>query len=193
MNPMKSRLNSIWIFIFIVLIFSAVFLLQDKISPASELPFDTTTAAITPILTPAYEGCAYTWAYHDIPELTKKVNSLVRAIDPAATANATAFGEDCIYADGNTTFAAMETDFYVHFVVKDLTSEETFGNWMAKVLPLIVKLPREEIQGNYGFVEFSFEETEMKKLIVRVPIQRYIDEARGKDGMELFHLFYTTP
>ena len=190
---MKKRQNSIWIFILIVLIFSAVFLLQDQILPAGELQFDTATAAITSTSTPAYEGCAYTWASHDIPELTEKVNSLVRAIDSTATAIATAFGEDCIYADGTSTFAPMETDFYVRIVVKDLTHEKTFGDWMAKVLPLIVKLPREEMQGNYGFVEFSFEETELKRLIVRVPIQRYIDEGQGKDGVELFHLFYTAP
>jgi hypothetical protein len=142
--------------------------------------------------TPApFEGpCSYVWAYHDAPELTKKLDTTVRAINPAASARAELYGEDCVYADGRLTFGAMETDFRVRLPADDLTNEEALGNWMAQVMPIIVQIPREEIQGNFGFVEFWFEKNDAEHLIVRVPIQKYMDEAQGKTGERLFRLFY---
>ncbi len=64
---------------------------------------------------------------------------------------------------------------------------------MAQVLPLIVQIPEEEIQGNYGFVEFSFIKSETERIIFRVPIFTYIAEAEEKSGAELFRFFYTPP
>jgi hypothetical protein len=83
----------------------------------------------------------------------------------------------------------METDFHVNLPVDDLANEEALGNAMAQVLPIIVNIPREEIQGKYGFVEFWFEKNETEHVVVRVPIQKYIDEAQGKTGTELFRMF----
>lgn len=145
------------------------------------------------ILTPTYEGCAFVWAYHDAPELTEKVDAAVRAINEQASARASLFGEDCIYADGHSTFGVMETDFYVRLPVDDLTAEAAFGDWMAQVLPIIAQVPREEIQGNYGFVEFWFEKSEAEQIILRAPIQKYLDEAQDKSGAELFQMFYSQP
>jgi hypothetical protein len=167
--------------------------LQNGFAPASDsvtqTPIITDTATVAP-----FEGpCAYVWARHDAPELTQKIESAVRAIDPTASANANLFGEDCVYADGRSTFGAMETDFYVHLPTDDLTNEEAFGNWMAQVLQMIVQTPREEIQGNYGFVEFWFEKGDAEHVIARVLLQKYIDEAQGKTGAELFRMFYIAP
>ena len=55
------------------------------------------------------------------------IDEEIRAIDPAASGNASYYGEDCVYADGHSTFSAMETDFYVRIPVDDLTNEEAFG------------------------------------------------------------------
>ena len=38
---------------------------------------------------------------------------LLQAVDTNLTGNAYAYGENCVYADGHNTFAAMETDFRV--------------------------------------------------------------------------------
>jgi hypothetical protein len=164
--------------------------LQNGFTPA---PIIGNTFTETPASVSSDGQCAYVWAYHDVPELTPKIDTAVLAINPAASARAELYGEDCVYADGHSTFGAMETDFHVRLPADDLTNEEAFGNWMAQVLPLITKIPREEIQGNYGFVEFWFEKNDTEHVIVRVPLQKYVDEAQGKTGKELFHLFSATP
>jgi hypothetical protein len=168
------------------------FMLQNDPSPA--INSVAQTPGITETVTSEssfVEPCAYVWAHHDAPELTLKVDAAARAINSAASAIAGLFGEDCVYADGHSTFGVMETDFYVHYPTDDLTNEEAFGDWMAKLLAIITEIPREEIQGRYGFVEFWFEKNDAEHLIVRVPIQQYIDEAENKAGAELFRMFYT--
>jgi hypothetical protein len=193
---MKRKRNVV---IAIALSAAAGFLaLQNVSAPA---PDETTqkpgveTIVTEPPVTeaPVTEQCAYTWAYHDAPELTEKLDTAVKAINPAANARAQLFGEDCVYADGHSTFGAMETDFYVRSPADDLINEEAFGNWMAQVMPIVTEIPREELEGNYGFVEFSFEKTEAEHVIVRVPIQKYVKEAQGKTGAELFLIFYVAP
>jgi hypothetical protein len=150
---------------------------------AEDSPTDAGTAV------PSYEGCSFIWANHDSPELTDKLNIAFRELEPNADANASLFGEDCVYADGHATFSTMETDFYVRLPVDDLSNEEVFGNWMAQVLTLIVAMPREDIPGNYGFVEFWFIRGDTEKLIVRVPIQEYLNQARGITGIKLYRRF----
>ena len=145
-------------------------------------------------ITPAYEGCGYQWAYKDIPELNPILENEINALDPQSQAWATAFGEDCVYADGHADFGAMETEFYIHKPVTDLTDFETFGNWIVQAMKIIEALPRELIAGPQpGFVEFWFIKNDSEHLIVRVPIQKYRDETTGKSGEELFRLFYTEP
>lgn len=190
-----------WIIALVLSATAGAIALQNQLVPesvdATETPTNTSTPAIiftdTPTITPAYEGCAYMWAYRDAPELTEKLDSTFRAIDPVINARAELFGEECVYADGHSTFGVMETDFYVHISVDELTNEENLGNWMAQVLPFIAQLPREEIQGNYGFVEFWFEKTEMDHVIVRVPVQLYINNARDVTGTALFQMFHNFP
>lgn len=167
---------------------------QEETAPNSILTFTTETLpAVSEPSTPTYEGCIFSWAYYDAPELTEKVDAAIRIINEQASARASLFGEDCIYADGQSTFGVMETDFYIRLPADDLTTEAAFGDWMAQILAIITKIPRDEIQGNYGFVEFWFEKTSTEKLIVRVPIQQYIDEAQKKTGAELFRMFYNPP
>ncbi|MFM8876525.1 MAG: hypothetical protein ACKOGC_10705, partial [Anaerolineae bacterium] len=103
------------------------------------------------------------------------------------------FGEDCIYTDGTSTFLPMETDFYVRLQVEDLNNEEVFGDWIAQVMELVLQIPRDQLSGKYGFVEFWFEKSETEHLTLRLPIQRYIDESQGKSGAELFQMFSPQP
>ncbi len=183
-----------WIVALVVSATAGFFALQSGLAPTDNPPTATQTIVATEAatFTPTYEGCGFMWAYHDDPELTKKVDAAVRALDPLASANATLFGEDCIFADGHSTFSIMETDFYVRRPFDDLNNEEAFGNWIKQVMDVILQIPQEEIQqaGNPGFVEFWFVKSETENLIVRVPIQQYRDEAQGKSGAELFQLFH---
>jgi hypothetical protein len=125
--------------------------------------------------------------------LTKKLEDAFKSINPAASARAELYGEDCVYSDGHSTFGVMETDFHVRLPTEDLINEEALGNWMAQLLPTIVKIPREEIQGNYGFAEFWFEKNESEHVIVRVPIQKYLDGTHGITGKAFFRMFYMAP
>ena len=178
---------SIWLIAIILSAVAGIFAVQIASAPSPE----EIQITDTPVSNDG--NCAYMWAYHNAPELTEKLSATFLAIDPIINARAEHFGEDCVYADGHSTFGAMETDFHIRIPVDDLTNEEVLGNWMSQVLPVIVQLPREEIQGNYGFVEFTFEKTETDRVVVRVPIQRYMDGVRGITGMALFRMFYVEP
>jgi hypothetical protein len=189
--------NSIWI-IGIILTASAGFLmLQTGIPSNQKNSFSgatTTVPADKPIpiietVSPTYEPCAFVWANHDSPELTGKLNTALHQLDPKAEGNAGLFGEDCVYADRHATFSTMETDFYVFLPVDDIKDQEKFGNWMAQVLTFIVSIPRQEIPGNYGFVEFWFTKGDADKVNIRVPIQKYLEEAQGITGKKLFNIF----
>jgi len=159
-------------------------------TPHIDQPSDgnVTTAA------PEYPGCAYQWAYEDLPELSKQLQEEIMTLNLEATAWATAFGEDCVYADGHADFSAMETDFYVQLPVTDLADFESFGNWMTQVMQVVEGSPRDLLSGpQAGFVEFKFTKSDTEFLFVRVPIQQFRETASGKTGEELFRMFYAEP
>jgi hypothetical protein len=164
---------------------------SPTIEPATVTETVTPPSVDSPTFTPTFEGCYYNWAYKDLPELTEKVNSAIRALDPDASAYAQAFGEDCIYADGHSTFGAMETDFYIRLPAAELSDEEAFGNWIGQVMPVVLNLPPDEVPGpTPGSVEFRFTKSDVEQIIVRVPIRQYREAGAGKTGVELFRWFY---
>jgi hypothetical protein len=140
------------------------------------------------------ERCTYQWAYKDIPELSKQLQEEIKTLNPEAAAWTTAFGEDCVYADGHAEFAAMETDIYVHLPVATLTDYESLGNWISQAMKVVEQLPSDLILGpQAGFVEFKFIKSDSEFLFVRVSIQQYRETANNKTGEELFRTFYTEP
>jgi hypothetical protein len=149
----------------------------------------TPTPSVT--ITPTYEGCYYVWAHQSLPEVTEKLDDAIRVLQPTASANADAFGENCVYADGHSTFGAMETDFYVYFSIESRSDEDAMGDWIAQVMRVIDQLTG--VPGGPGFVEFSFQDNDPSPLIVRVPVYQYKSKAQGMTGAKLFRLFYTTP
>jgi hypothetical protein len=151
------------------------------------------TSTYTSTSTLAYEGCAFIWAYYEEPVLTNKLNETIKELNINASATATLFGEDCIYADGTKTFSVKETNISIDLLVNDLSKREELGSWIKDVMQFVTKIPREEIQGNYGNVEFWFRKNEGEKLFVRVPIQNFLDESKDKTGIELFNLYYQQP
>lgn len=195
---MKHRRNLI---VGIVLTVAAATAVLTTVSaPGHDSP-ETETGSSAPIIespTPAVDSaesdskgvCVYQWAYKDAPELTAAFDEFAKTINPKASGRVEYFGEDCIHTDGTKTFLAMETDFHVRFQVEDLAQEEKFGDWVAQVMEHVTQLPHKEIQGKYGFVEFWFEKGEADHIVFRVPIQQYLDEARGKTGTELLRMFY---
>lgn len=150
-------------------------------------------ATDTPTIAQPVGQCAYMWAYHNADELSAMIDEEMRGLNPAASGNASFFGEDCVYADGTSTFGAMETDFYVRIPVDDLTNEDALGEWISQVLRGVLEFPRELFQGNYGFVEFWFVKSDSEQLVVHVPIQQYMDSTHGITGAALFRMFYVEP
>ena len=83
-----------------------------------------------------------------MPELSGSFQKSILALQPEAQANAYAFGENCILADGTIGgFSAMETDFNVTLQVNDLTDESELGEWIVKVMQVIEAIPPDQIVG----------------------------------------------
>lgn len=196
---MKHRRN--WIIGAVLSTAAAVVALQTVSAPQQDSPLPPTlTESPTDVETivstepPAFQGCAYTWAYRGAPELTGTIDAKIKKLNPNADAVATQFGEDCLKADGSVTFGVMQTDFKVRLPVEDLTKEDEFGNWIAQVMQAVIEIPREDIPGpNYGFVEFRFEKNEAEHITFRIQIQEYLNDAQGKSGADLFRIFYVPP
>lgn len=144
---------------------------------------------------PLPEGhCAYRWATQALPELSAEFEKQIQALDPRATAQASAFGEECVQSNGSAHFAAMETDFHVVRPTEALDDYAAFGNWVARVMAVVESLPAGLAVGPQpGFVEFTFRKSETEILIVRVPIQEYREKSVGKSGEDLFRAFYDQP
>jgi hypothetical protein len=112
-------------------------------SPDGKFP---STETLTPVPSSA-GGCWYQWAYEDTPELSAEFQKSIQALQPEAQASAFAFGEDCVYADGNRIFHAMETDFNITLKVTDPASEAELGEWIIKIMDVILNIPKDRIVG----------------------------------------------
>jgi hypothetical protein len=100
------------------------------------------------VTAPEPQDCGYQWANQDLPELSGRFQKSILALQPEAQANAYAFGENCMLADGTIGgFSAMETDFNVTLQVNDLTDESELGEWIVKVMQVIENIPEDQIVG----------------------------------------------
>ena len=129
-------------------------LIATVATPHIDQPPDgnVTTAA------PADLGCAYQWAYEDLPQLSSDFQQSIQQLQTGAQASTFAFGENRAHADGRTDFVAMETDFNVTLQVTDPSNEPELGGWIVKVMQLIDKIPKEMIVGpRPGRVSISFQ------------------------------------
>ena len=169
--------------------------------PATVTPPVPTEFVATAIpVTPTFAGCAYVWASQDMPELSRLLNLKLQGLGKSASGLtyasglAYAYGENCVYADGHQTFSAMETDFRIGIQVTTIRDEGTMGEWMYKVMQIIVAIPQEHLEGPQpGRVDFDFKDRESSDLFVTVPIDRFLAEAGNSHGIPLFKLFHTSP
>jgi hypothetical protein len=160
-------------------------------TPSTAIVISTTT---TPEITPASENCAYVWASQELPDLSQKVYQSLQTLDANITGNAYAYGENCVYADGHSTFGAMETDFRVKVSVTDLKDENALGDWIVRVMGVITKLPPNELSGPQpGRVEFDFHKSDTENLFLNVSIAKYQKQPSGLSGTELFRIFNNNP
>ncbi len=173
---------------------SAAGALPQAVSATNPALTATEYSPTAPPVTPTYAGCAYVWGSQDLPELTHTLNAELQKIGPDLTGLAYAYGENCVYADGHQTFGAMETDFRIGVKVSNVRDQGTMGNWIYKVMQIVIALPPEQLQGpQRGRVDFDFKVPDPQDLYVTVPIDKYLKEADNLRGTELFQLFYKAP
>ncbi len=145
-------------------------------------------------VTPTSAGCTLVSGTQDMPELTRQLNAKLQNTSLDASGLAYAFGQYCVYGDGHQTFSALETDFRIGVKTKVIQDEGTLGDWIYKVMTIVLALPADQLQGpQSGRVDFDFKEPDPAELFVTVPIDKYRSEADGLHGAELLHLFYNKP
>ena len=87
----------------------------------------------------------------------------------------------------------METDFRVGIQVVSVHDEYTLGDWIAKVMPIVLALPSDRLQGpQLGRVDFDFKQPDPGEVFVTVPIDKYRREAGKLRGAALLRLFSTS-
>lgn len=109
--------------------------------------------------TPTEVFCGFVEGRMSLDDISNElVGKLKNAGLPIETANAQAYGENCIAEDGSfVRFSAKETDFYVTLNVKDLTDEVALGELVAKTLDVIDLFPIEKTPGpKPGYVGITF-------------------------------------
>lgn len=153
-------------------------------APASSAPFVTDEPTLT-MSTPGQ--CYFVWATQELTDLSAEYQTAVQTVAPEAEARAAAFGENCVAADGSSTFGAMETDFYISLPVPDLADAEQLGTIIGQALVVTDGFARPRVPGGQdGFVEFTFRSGNEQR-VLRVPIPRGRElRSRGLRGAELF-------
>jgi hypothetical protein len=159
------------------------------ISPAIELTVVHAVASAT-----TSPGCYYVWAMRELPDLSRQLNVALQTLEPSLTGSAYAYGEDCVWPDGTRTFSTMETDFRARVLIRGSSDEETLGNWIIDVMRIIDTLPPGDVPGAHpGRVEFEFYKSKSETLRLNVDIAKYLGEASGLPGAQLYRLFLSTP
>ena len=163
---------------------------------ACSLPLTQTPPNLPATLTPtpeSYSGnCGYQWAQKDLPELSGEFQQAIQELQPEAKANAFAFGEDCVYADGHAVFTAMETDFNITLQVVDLANESDLGEWIVKAMRVIESIPPEKIEGpRPGRVSIEFRSGSEQKF-VNFYIDKYQALPDGLSNTEIYQALQTS-
>jgi len=157
-------------------------LIATIVTPHIDQPPDgnVTTAA------PEYPGCAYQWAYEDLPKLSSDFQQSIQGLQAEAQASAFAFGEDCISADGSVTFTPMETDFNVTLQVNDLSDQSDLGEWIVKVMQVIENIPPDQIVGpRPGRVSIAFQ-ISSEQTVVNFYVDQYRALPAGISNTEIY-------
>ncbi|HLO14465.1 MAG TPA: hypothetical protein VK206_06540 [Anaerolineales bacterium] len=183
--------------IFRALLFWTLILSACSISVASPqtIPPSTTEAPVsipTTAVPPNPQDCGYQWATQALPELSSSFQGSIQALQPEAQANAYAFGENCMLADGsNGGFGAMETDFKVTLNVSDLTNEVELGEWIVKVMQVITAIPKDQIAGPQpGRVTIAFQSNGNQQ-VINFYINQYQALSPGLSDSEIYQALQT--
>jgi hypothetical protein len=115
----------------------------------------------SPTGTPSQEPCSFNWTTQPLPELSSQVQA---ALEAKRLTNvrviAEAYGENCIDARTNlpVSFSAMETDFRLTVVVKDLKDLKQMGSLLESILIILDGFPTSSTPGPQpGYIGITFQ------------------------------------
>lgn len=155
-------------------------------------PTATSFALPTTAVPPTSQGCAFQWAYKDLPELSSRFEQSIQALQTEAQASALAYGENCIRPDGSiANFFARETDFNLTLQVDDLADESVLGKWIVQVMQMIENIPAEQIAGRGpGRVSIIFQSGTAQSKI-NFEFYRYLALPSGLSNAEIYKALKT--
>jgi len=176
-----------------ILIF-CVFLLASCASSEQVLTATPLPVATPLPITPTVESCAFVEATQDLPDVSAQVDSAIKEIQPDSSGRAEAYGENCVYASGGqSTFSAMETDFYFTINVRKLNDNTELGTWVVNAMNIIQALPPSAILGpQAGFIEFTFQTKDDQKSL-RIPIDKYKNLPTDINPSDLIPTLFPNP
>jgi hypothetical protein len=109
---------------------------------------------------PSQDACGFQWASQPLPELSAAVQSLLqKASLPVEAASAEAYGENCLYANGEVAyFAAMQTDYHLTLQVQSLQDEQTLGDLLYTAIQVLRQIPPQVTPGeNPGLISVTLQ------------------------------------
>jgi len=149
---------------------------STEVPATPALPEFTTSIPALPASTAAGEPCAFVEATQNLPEVSAQIDKAVKKMQPTAAGRAQTYGENCVdtsNSNSQSTFHAMETDFYFKINVKNLNDNNELGMWIIKVMKIIESVPAAALPGSQpGFADFTFKLNSNQR-ILHVPIDRF--------------------
>ncbi len=157
-------------------------------------PETITPAAPTPEAPSSETQCGWVWANQPLPELSATLQEALRANGlPDASANAQAYGENCLDSQGNILrFAAMQTDFYVTLPAASLADTAELGALLDATLAVLDQFPAGQTPGPQpGYVGITFQSSggEIRLWIAPAHLSELRDSGLG--GAALFEALNT--
>ncbi len=147
----------------------------SEVNIAATSPATATTAAGTvtvaatasPIPPTTALPCAFVEATKNLPEVSAQIDKAVKELQPVASGRAQTYGENCLDpSNGQSTFHAMESDFYFKINVKNLNDNNELGMWIIKVMKIVEAVPSDSLPGPQpGFVDFTFKASTDQRIL----------------------------
>ena len=171
-----AKYNLVTLAILLVLIAAACNSQAPNVSRSPSMTADASAFTTMPLFTPTIEPCAFVEATQNLTDVSTQIDTAIKQIEPEASGRAEAFGENCVFAStGQSTFSAMQTDFFITINVENLDDAAGLGTWIINSMKIVSSLPSESIPGpQAGFVEFTFK-TSTEQKVLRVSIDKYKD------------------
>ena len=157
-------------------------------------PATITDATEVPAPTMVTEPCAFVEGTQNLPEVSAQLDKAVKELQPTAVGRAQTYGENCLdTSSGQSTFQAMETDFYFKINVKKLNDNNELGMWIVKVMKIVNNVHPASLPGpQAGFVDFTFNMGSDQR-ILHVPINQYKELPTDIDPSDLIPTLVPNP